>query len=198
MFEVLWNRNLAAKTWRNIVPQGLSSLNCMSALENAVYLLNREDIPLGKISRKSEKNILPSRKSNILWIYVHGLQCSPGKFYLQKATCFVFQPRSLHILILHFCFLSFLLLHVTAPQFPTVGLGCHTLQDFTDSENYMLITKYFSASSSCWNYRDYSDPQEASVLLPKKHLTYCKCTLCLFWKWNMDISGISKLHSVSA
>lgn len=55
MFEVLWNRNPAAKTLRNIVPQGLNSLNFMSVLEIAVYPLNREDIQLGKICRKSEK-----------------------------------------------------------------------------------------------------------------------------------------------
>lgn len=57
MFEVPWNRNPAAKTLRNIVPQGLNSLNCMSVLENAVHLLNKEDIQLGKICRKSEKKI---------------------------------------------------------------------------------------------------------------------------------------------
>lgn len=156
MFEVLWNRKPAAKTLRNIVPQGLNSLNSMSVLENAAYPLNREDIQWAKFVENQKKNFLPSMKSCILGIDVHNLQYGPGKFYLQKAICFVFQPGSLHILILHFCFYSFLFLHVTAPQFPTAGLGCHTLQDFMDSENYMLIIKYFSASGLCWNCRDYS------------------------------------------
>lgn len=167
MFEVPWNTNTAAKTRSNIIPQGFNSLKCMSVLENAAHLLNREDIQWGKIHRKTEKKILPSRKSCILCIDVHSLQNSPGKFYLQKVACFVFWPGSLHTLILHFCFHSFLFPHVTAPQFPTAGLGCHALQDFMDSENYMLIIKYFSASGSCWNYRDYS------YWLHRRLLCYC-------------------------
>lgn len=79
----------------------------------------------------------------------------------------MFWPGSLHILILHFCFHSFLFLHVTVPQFPTARFGCHTLQHFTDSENYVLIIKYCSTSGSCWNYWEYS------YWLHRSHLWYC-------------------------
>lgn len=65
MFEVPWNRNPAAKTLSNIVPQGLNSLNRMSVLENVAHLLNRGDIQLGKICRKSEKKKNPTLQEKL-------------------------------------------------------------------------------------------------------------------------------------
>lgn len=56
MCEVPWNRNCAAKTLRNIVPQGLDTVNCIPVLENVVHLLKRRDSQLGKICGKAEEN----------------------------------------------------------------------------------------------------------------------------------------------
>ena len=45
-----------AKTLSNIVPQGLDTLSCKPAPENAVHLLKRRGSQLGKICGKAEKN----------------------------------------------------------------------------------------------------------------------------------------------
>lgn len=98
-----------------------------------------------------------------------------------------------------FCSHSFLFLRATLPQFSTAGFGCHILQDFMDSESYMLIIKYLSAvllgHVGIIKILILA-PQQASVMLPKTHLNYCKCALCSFWTCNTNISGIAELQYI--
>lgn len=145
-----------SQNFKQYCSPGFKLTECMSVLENAVHLLNREDIQLGKICGKPEKKI-----SN-----------SPGKVVFSELMFTALEnsiDKRWHVLCfgqgdwtartdttLLFPFISILLLQVTVPQFPTARLGCHILKDFMDSENYMIIIKYFSASGSCWNYQDYS------------------------------------------
>lgn len=169
----------------------------MSVLENAVHLLNREDIQLGKICRKSAK------KSPTLQEKLHSLNwCSqPWKVLLTKGSMFCVSARVTAgtdiTLLFPFCFHS-----VPACYSPTIPYSTAWLPYFKRFHGQWKLHAYYKILQCFWFTLELSRlfvlaPQEASMLLPKKHLTYCKCTLCLFWKCNMNISAISKLHSVS-
>lgn len=200
MFEVLWNRKPAAKTLRNIVPQGLNSLNSMSVLENAVYPLNREDIQLGKICRKSEKKFPTLQEKLHSWNWCSQSSVWPWQVLFTKGNMFCVSARiTAHTDIT----LLFLFFSIPACYSPTVPYSRAWLPYFARFHGQWKLHAYYKIFQCFWFVLELSrllilDPQEVSVLLPKKHLTYCKCTLCLFWKCNMDISGISKLLSVSA